>query len=111
MDGIDFKNIKLGFQPQVVAGLMRLTDSSEASFKELDRLVRADPNMTAFIIKAANSPLYYRGNQIKALPIAISLLGFNVVRALAIAANSQSLFQTGDYARFKKTVWEHSVVT
>ena len=108
---VDLKNIKLGVQPHVLASIVNLSDGSDMSFAQLDRLVKSDQNMAALILKAANSSLYSRGNEIRTLQHAISMLGFQIVRSLAMAAASKTLFQAGNYTRFKKFVWEHSIVT
>ncbi len=108
---ISLKGLKLGVQPQVLAGIMQLDDTSDLGFRELDRLIKADQNMATLILKAANSPLYSRGVEIRSLQVAISLLGFRVIRSLATVVASSGLFQSGTYARFRKYVWQHSVVT
>lgn len=108
---ISLKGLKLGVQPQVLAGIMQLDDGSDLGFRELDRLIKADQNMTTLILKAANSPLYSRGTEIRSLQVAISLLGFRVIRSLATVVASSGLFQSATYARFRKYVWQHSVVT
>ena len=107
----ELKNIKLTIQPQVLASLLNLNDQSNTSFGELDKIVRADQNMSTMILKAANSSFYSRGNQVTSLQHAIAMLGFRVVRSLAMAANSKSLFETGKYSRFQRYVWRHSTVT
>ncbi len=108
---IDLRQLKLTVQPHVIAGLLSLDDDSDMSFGKLDHLIRADQNMTTLILKAANSSLYSRGNEIRTLQHAIAMLGFHVVRSLAMVATSQELFKAGNYARFKRLVWEHSIVT
>ena len=108
---IDLRQLKLSVQPHVIAGLLGLDDDSDMSFGKLDQLIRADQNMTTLILKAANSSLYSRGNEIRTLQHAIAMLGFHVVRSLAMVATSQELFKAGNFARFKRLVWEHSIVT
>ena len=107
----ELKNIKLTVQPAVLASLLNLNDDSNTSFSKLDTIVKADQNMSTMILKAANSSFYSRGNQVSSLQHAIAMLGFRVVRSLAMAANSKSLFETGKYSRFQRYVWKHSTVT
>ncbi len=108
---VDLRQTKLPIQPQIIGALMGLTDDSEVGFRDLERIIKADENMSALVLKAANSPLYSRGKEIRSIQIAISLLGFRVIRTLATVASSQGMFQSGNYARFKKYVSEHAVVT
>lgn len=107
----ELKNIKLTVQPAILASLLNLNDDSNTSFAKLDTIVKADQNMSTMILKAANSSFYSRGNQVSSLQHAIAMLGFRVVRSLAMAANSKSLFETGKYSRFQRYVWKHSTVT
>ena len=108
---IDLKKLRLNIQPHVMAGLLNLDDDSDASFTKLDHLVRSDQNMTALILKAANSSLYSRGKEVTTLQHAIAILGFQVVRTLSMTAASKAIFESGNYSRFRRLVWEHSVVT
>lgn len=108
---IDFKKVKLSMQPQVLAGLMNLQENTDKNFIDLDRMIKSDQNMTALILKAANSSLYSRGQEVKTLQHAIAMMGFRVVRSLAMVASSQSLFGSANYSRFKRLVWHHSVAT
>lgn len=111
MAELNIKTLKLTIQPHVITGLLNLDENSDMGFAELDRLIKTDQNMATLILKAANSSLYNRGHEIRTLQIAISMLGFKVVRSLALVASSRALFETGNYTRFKKLVWEHSIVT
>ena len=108
---IDLKKLRINIQPHVMAGILSLNDESDMSFTKLDQLVRADQNMTALILKAANSSLYSRGREVTTLQHALGILGFQVVRSLAMVATSKALFEAGNYSRFRRLVWEHSVVT
>lgn len=108
---IDLKKMKLTMQPQVLASILNLTDDTNQSFKDLDRIIRADQNMAALIMKAANSSLYARETETRTLQHAIALLGFRVVRSLALMSGSKTIFEMGNYSRFRRLVWSHSVVT
>ncbi|MDH4263003.1 MAG: HDOD domain-containing protein [Spirochaetia bacterium] len=108
----ELKKIKLSIQPQVLSKLLNLnSDSDGTSFAALSDVVKADQNMSTMILKAANSSFYARGNQVSSLQHAIAMLGFRVVRSLAMAANSKSLFESGKYSRFQRYVWKHSTAT
>ena len=106
---IDFQ--KMPVLPQVLAGIMKLEDDNEVSFGELEKLIMADQSVSTLILKVANSPLYARTGAIKTLKHALSILGFKMVRSLIILASSKSLFQEGNYEKFRKYVWRHSITT
>jgi len=107
----ELKKIKLSIQPQVLSKLLHLDSDTTDSFADLSDVVKADQNMSTMILKAANSSFYARGNQVSSLQHAIAMLGFRVVRSLAMAANSKSLFESGKYSRFQRYVWKHSTAT
>lgn len=108
---IDFSNIKLEVQPHILTVLLSMEVDSSMNFAELERLVRSDVNISAIILKAANSSFYYRGQQIKDLRQAIARLGFNVIRTMAMVAASRQLFESARYTRFRKHVFEHSLAS
>lgn len=97
--------------PQVVAEIMNLEEDTDISFSQLDKLLKADQSIATIILKVANSPLYARGGNIKTLQIAISILGFKMVRSLVVLASTKSLFGSGKYKKFREYVWRHSIVT
>jgi len=107
----DLKIEKMPVLPQVMSGILGLDIDNEVSFKDLDKLIKADQGIAATILKVANSPLYARGNTIKTLQIAISTLGFKMIRSLVVLASSKSIFGEGRYEKFRKYVWRHSIVT
>lgn len=109
--GIDLKRTQPGIQPQVLAGLLALDVDASLSFRELERLISSDQSVSALVMKAANSTFYSRGAPITQLQAAVGRLGFSVVRSLAIVASSQQMFEQARYARFRRFVSEHCMVT
>jgi putative nucleotidyltransferase with HDIG domain len=107
----DLKIEKMPVLPQVMSGILGLDIDNEVSFKDLDKLIKADQGVAATILKVANSPLYTRGHTIKTLQHAISTLGFKMIRSLVVLASSKSIFGGGKYEKFRKYVWRHSIVT
>jgi HD-like signal output (HDOD) protein len=72
--------------PPVASKLLRITATDEIGARDLVRLLRSDPALSATIIRHANSPLYSLTTEVKALEHAISLLGIGKIRRLALAA-------------------------
>ena len=100
--GIEDLNFqKLPVMPQIAANIMQLEDDSDFSFKELGKLIKADQSISAIILRAANSPFYSRGNQIKTLQPAIALLGFKIIKSMVILSSSKSIFKDGKYEKFR----------
>lgn len=105
------RDIHLPFQPQVLSAVLQLRDDTRMDFIELDRLLRADQNIASVILKMANSSFYSRGQEIRTLPQAIGMIGFRTIVSIVSAASAKSIFLSGNYARFRRFVWQHSLVT
>ncbi|MDP1527085.1 MAG: HDOD domain-containing protein [Rhodocyclaceae bacterium] len=106
---IDYKNIPV--QADIISGIIRLDPEANNCFRDLDSFVRSDQGVATLVLRVVNSPLYSRGRQIATIPIAISVLGFNVVRSLAMLAFSRSLFSKSRDPAFRLHIWQHSLLT
>ena len=106
---INYKNIPV--QSDVIAGIIELDVDSVSCFRELESLIRSDQGVTTLLLRVVNSPLYSRGRNITTIPLSISVLGFNVVRSLALLAFSRSLFSQTKNRLFRTHVWQHSLLT
>lgn len=105
---IDYKNIPV--QADVIAGILRLDVESATCFRDLDRHVHSDQGVAALVLRVVNSALYSRGNQIATIPRAITVLGFQVVRSLAMLAFSRSLFAQTRDPLLRGHIWQHSLL-
>ena len=105
---INYKNIPV--QADVISGIIRLDSESNNCFRELDNYLRSDQGVAMLVLKVANSPLYSRGRRIATIPTAITVLGFNVVRSLAMLAFSRSMFSKSRNALFRLHIWQHSLL-
>lgn len=106
---IDYKNIPV--QAEIISGIIRLDVESINCFRDLDNYVRSDQGVATLVLRVVNSPLYSRGNQIATIPRAISVLGFNVVRSLAMLAFSRSMFSKSRDSLFRLHIWQHSLLS
>jgi len=111
LDSLDFKNIKLPFQPHVLSAVLRLQGDSMMNFHDLNNLIKSDQNLTTLILKIANSSFYYRGNEVTTLEVAIGMIGFQTVISFSMAASIKNAYESANYSRFRKYVWQHSIVT
>jgi HD-like signal output (HDOD) protein len=106
---INYKGIPV--QADIIAGIIRLEADAIDCFRELDRLVSSDQGVASLILMVVNSPLYSRGRTVASIPLAISVLGFNVVRSLAMLAFARSLFSQTKDPLFRQHIWRHSLLT
>ncbi|HEX8987780.1 MAG TPA: HDOD domain-containing protein [Rhodocyclaceae bacterium] len=106
---INYQNIPV--KSDVIAGIMRLDVESDTCFRELDNYVCSDLGVATLVLRVVNSAFYSKGNHIANIPKAISVLGFNVVRSLAMLAFSRSLFALTRNPLFQRHIWQHSLLT
>ena len=72
--------------PEVTMGIIELVEDPKSSAQDLNRLIGNDPALSARILKVVNSAFYGLPRQIGSINRAISLLGLNAVKNIAIAA-------------------------
>jgi putative nucleotidyltransferase with HDIG domain len=106
---INYKNIPV--QPDIISGIVHLDVESTTCFRDLDRYVHSDQGVVTLVLRVVNSALYFRGSKIATIPKAISILGFQVVRSLAMLAFSRSLFSLTSNPLFRTHIWQHSLLT
>ncbi len=68
-----------------VQELISLTSSSEATAADLTAVVMKDYSLSNKILQVANSAYYSRGIPINSIARAVTVIGFTVVRQLALA--------------------------
>ncbi len=83
--------------PQALLEVLRLIDSEGATAQKLAGAVMHDPNLTAKILRMANSSYYRRGLEVSTVNQAIMMLGVSMVKCLAL---SVSIFKSDE--RFEK---------
>jgi len=97
--------------PEVTLGIIELVENPNSSAQDLNALIARDPALSARILKVVNSAFYGLPRQIGSINRAISLLGLNAVKNIAIAASLAKLFRGGALCdRFDaKELWSHSI--
>jgi HD-like signal output (HDOD) protein len=106
---INFKNIPV--QAGIISNIIKLEVDSNNCFQELEDLISSDQGVASLVLRVVNSPFYSRGNKVATIPYAISLLGYSVVRSLALLAFSRSLFSQTRNEQFRVHIWQHSLLT
>jgi HD-like signal output (HDOD) protein len=87
--------------PRLYSELTAMMGDPDASVADAARLVEQDTGMTAKVLQLANSAFCGRTRQISDLDAAISYLGLNTLKALALSADAMEAFQpTRDIAGF-----------
>lgn len=78
--------------PQVVTQINELVESNTASAADLHRVIKADPVLSAKLLRLVNSAYYGLPGRVGSLEKAVILLGVAAVKNLAIAASIEQLF-------------------
>ncbi len=104
------KNFDIPSIPLVLMKILQVLDDDVASSQQMEELILHDPPLTARILKLANSAFYSFRAEVKTLSHAISLLGINLVKSLAIGVNIFDSFTKGmkNDAQVLNKLWVHS---
>ncbi|HFC98671.1 MAG TPA: GGDEF domain-containing protein [Thermosulfurimonas dismutans] len=77
------RELSLPSPPALIPRLIQAVKYED--YQALAETVRLDPGLSARILGLANSPLYHAGDPITSLEVAISLLGTEVIKNLALS--------------------------
>lgn len=97
--------------PVVVPKLLELMEDKKSSAADVTEIISNDPALVSKIMKVANSAYYGFPQQIDDVERAVPLLGFNMVRSLALSLGViNSLPGAKDSAWFSQEgLWMHSL--
>ncbi len=97
--------------PHVAMRVLEVARDPNAGAGDLRAIVEGDPALSARVLRCVNSAAYSLRTEITNLQQAISYLGFNQIRNLAITASVSEVFKAGDaigpYRRSE--LWGHLV--
>jgi len=96
--------------PPVAAKLLNLLSSQNVDVADIAELLRNDPALTARLLQHVNSPACGLGQPIKEVRQAITLLGFDRTRQLAVVSATAG-FTGGALNLELQSCWQHSVAT
>lgn len=68
------------------ARVLQLADDPDTSAQDLARAMGTDPVFAARVLRVANSTYYGLSGRVSTLPFAVSVIGFQTVRSLAVVA-------------------------
>lgn len=94
----------------VALRVIQLTDKDDVTNQEIAHVIKTDPALSSRIIKVANARVAYQTRPIVSVLDAVSVLGFNTVRQLALGLSlmeSHSSCAEFDYQDF----WARSLLT
>ena len=110
---LNSRNISLPSFPDVVISIRTALQDPSCTSERLADVVRTDAVLAARLLMAANSAFHNRaGIEIMDLNLAISRLGFEVVRNTAIALAVEQIFNASQHAELReaiKRIWSNSL--
>jgi HD-like signal output (HDOD) protein len=77
--------------PKTLLDVQRITNDMDASIHDLVKAIEPDPMIVANLLKAANSPLYFFGREIKNVSQAVSLFGMTMTRSIVMGNSVRKL--------------------
>lgn len=112
-EDLNSRNITLPSFPDVVIKIRTALEDPTCSSERLADVVRTDAVLVARLLMAANSAFHNRaGIEIVDLNLAISRLGFEVVRNTAITLAVEQIFNASQHAELRnsiKNIWSSSL--
>lgn len=79
------EQINLPSPPAIVVQILNTVQKENASLQDLARIISADPALTAKMLRVANSSLYALQNKVASIDRALSVLGTNVIKNIALS--------------------------
>lgn len=94
----------------VAVRLLQITLDADSSARDVVELLRADQALTAKVLAVANSAALGAPGKVATLDRAVALLGFRVIRSVALAVKVLECFPTPEQAGFdRKAFWKHAL--
>lgn len=97
--------------PAIVIQVIQTTNNPTSSARDLNKIITNDQAIVAKILQMANSSFYGLSARVNNLNRAITLLGFNTVRSLALSISVVDHFKGQSSSQYfnRGKFWEHSM--
>jgi putative nucleotidyltransferase with HDIG domain len=89
--------------PGIIQEITELTECPETNAGDVATVISSDPVLSAKVLRLVNSPVYGFPGRISSITHAVVLLGYNVVKGLALGT---AVF--GSLGKHVQGLWEHS---
>ena len=103
--------ITLPTLPEVALRVRDAVEQDDATAQKIAEMVATDAALSARLLQVANSPLYRGMVLIESIQMAITRLGYRLVRSLVISLAMKQIFQatTDTLDKRLRSIWEESV--
>lgn len=93
--------------PIIAVKALQIMQDPKGSANQLAEIISRDPAVSARVLKTANSPLFYTGNQVSTLHHAIVILGESHLRHLVLEASLRGINK--HFGVHERMLWENSI--
>ncbi|MBL8819552.1 MAG: HDOD domain-containing protein [Planctomyces sp.] len=101
--------------PAMTVEILRLVEDPASTIDDLNRVISRDPSLSCRLLKVVNSSFYGLSRQVASVSRAISILGLQATRNLAIVASMVKIFEVGGHSELHRTLvenlWRHATAT
>ena len=99
--------------PDVVAKVMKAVSNPMATANDLNAIISMDQALTSKVLRLANSAYYGFPQEITNMTQAVTILGFNTIRNLALSVSVHKMLFSGNERDLfsHREFWKHSVAT
>ncbi len=89
---------QIGALPQTLAAVLKVLNDPNSGAKEIGRVISSDVSLTTLALKMVNSAHYGRHRRVARISEAVSLMGINSLKVLALSSSVFSLMTKGELA-------------
>jgi diguanylate cyclase (GGDEF)-like protein len=105
------KTDKLPTLPGIALKIMDAMRQEEPNLDEITKLIASDPSLSVEVLKCINSPFYSLQAKITSVNHAVSMMGFNTVKYLALSFSLVKNFKPeGPFSFDYNSFWKDSLI-
>jgi putative nucleotidyltransferase with HDIG domain len=93
--------------PMVALKVLKLIEDPNSTLEDIQRVIMGDQAMATRILKIANSAFYGARRDIDTVSQAITIIGFNTVKSVVLAASTREIYK--GFGIIEQKLWEHSI--
>lgn len=103
-------SVEVPVLPHIAAEVLTLTGDPSASARDFVGLLEHDSQLTARLLKIANSPVYAGRVEVASIQRAVVTVGMRTLRDLALSvAMNERVFRSKRFSEHMHRIWEHSL--
>lgn len=99
--------IKISTVPSMMKKIMEVAEDPGSTVSDLEKLIEHDPAIAVRVVAVSNAVFYGFSRKINSISQAILVLGFDMVKGLAVSTTVFNIRQPG-FARELAALWGHS---